>query len=454
MCQCGFKLFRKKDLGDMRIPSELVPRKDPFDLESAQGDEGTLDSTQGDESDPTVLQLTRQVWHFLIKHAPTIPEHQHWEKAKGIVRHQYALTPLAWACALTQRSIHGKTVQSSDLDWFFCNFDYAGAPLSRIIGYGCFFGRRFDLNEATLDPRWESEGIVDLVIEEYGAGYGSSGQGPRRILDVGTGSGCLLIQLLLHYPGAIGLGLDISTKALEAAMCNAQRHGVSDRAYWRPSDGLNYFCKKVFFHGLDGLDEVGEPDELGRLGEVNEILWEKHPEVCSAKSQKNLKNAHDAWGKISSNDPAVEQPNGVAPTAAVKNPDGQSIVADIGVLTHAFELGENHPATSNRQGLFDIIVSNPPYVPTAFPLPDDVKKWDPTLALDGGCDGLDAYRAWIGPMVQKLVPGGVLVLEMGWDQGDAVWDLCLGAGLVQGGIAKDLDGKNRYVWGRLKKEIV
>jgi release factor glutamine methyltransferase len=87
-------------------------------------------------------------------------------------------------------------------------------------------------------------------------------------------------------------------------------------------------------------------------------------------------------------------------------------------------------------------------------LPDDVKKWDPTLALDGGCDGLDAYRAWIGPMVQKLVPGGVLVLEMGWDQGDAVWDLCLGAGLVQGGIAKDLDGKNRYVWGRLKKEIV
>ncbi len=378
----------------------------------------------------------------MARQSPDRSLEDHWVHAKKIVQHGYGLTPLGWACALStnilstnilgaQQGMH--PVEWADFQALWALWAKAGigtVPLSRLFGYGWFCGRRFDLNEATLDPRWESEGIIALVRQyglgkpwctDSGAATGSDAMGsdamdsraggsgamgsdmtdsgagtsgamgsgvisceipdpdpdpnpdPKatftgvghrpRILDVGTGSGCLLITLLMHFKGALGWGLDYSAQALNAARLNGQRHGVAQRVQWIHSDGLSCFNTAPQPHG-------GQPDQT----------------------------------------PACPSP------------------------------------ACPMEPVFDIIVSNPPYVSCDAPLPDDVRQWDPPLALYAGKDGLDAYRAWIGPMAHHLAPAGILVVEIGWDQGQAVQTLCVEAGFRDPQIATDDDGKNRYVW--------
>lgn len=89
----------------------------------------------------------------------------------------------------------------------------AGEPLARIIGSHEFYGLNFKLNEATLIPRADTEILVDIALKFN----------PKHILDLGTGSGCLLIALLQHLPESTGTGVDISEKALEAARENSNK---------------------------------------------------------------------------------------------------------------------------------------------------------------------------------------------------------------------------------------
>lgn len=100
-----------------------------------------------------------------------------------------------------------------------------GVPLSRILGVREFWSLPFHLNEATLDPRHDSETMIEAVLDLY-----PRRDVPYRILDLGTGSGCLLIALLTEYPNASGVGVDTSVRALEAASHNAILNKVSDRA--------------------------------------------------------------------------------------------------------------------------------------------------------------------------------------------------------------------------------
>jgi release factor glutamine methyltransferase len=323
---------------------------------SNHGDSGE-EGRCGDGARLNLLGMTRLVYDFLDQRAKG-PDGDDgrgcwagdsdsglWAKAKGIVQHQYALTPLSWACSLSEHSIQGRAISVDDFAWLWHFPDVEHAPLSRLVGYGWFCGRRYDLNASTLDPRWESEGLIDIVCAQVDLKGFSGACGPR-ILDVGTGSGCLLIQLLRHYPSACGVGLDISADALLMAGKNAHRHGVAERVRWMVGD-----CAQV-----------------------------------------------------------------------LKDSEGDA---------------------------FDVIVSNPPYVPTGYVAPKNVALWDPDVALYAGVDGLDCYRSWIGLMVRRLAPFGILVLEMGYDQGDAVFHLCQHAGLSQIHILPDHDGKDRYVWGRL-----
>ena len=100
-------------------------------------------------------------------------------------------------------------------------------PVSRIVGSRGFWGREFKISPATLDPRPDTETIVSAVltlVEESGLTNKQI-----RILDIGTGSGCILISLLAELPLATGLGTDISAEALETAKLNAAQIGVSDR---------------------------------------------------------------------------------------------------------------------------------------------------------------------------------------------------------------------------------
>lgn len=112
----------------------------------------------------------------------------------------------------------------------------AREPLGRIAGEREFYGRPFALSAETLEPRADSETVIDVALELIAAERRENA--PLRIIDVGTGSGCLLITLLAELPDATGVGTDISADALATAQANASRLGVGGRAEWRRTAGL------------------------------------------------------------------------------------------------------------------------------------------------------------------------------------------------------------------------
>lgn len=214
----------------------------------------------------------------------------------------------------------------------------AGEPVARIVGTWEFWGRAFDLSPETLVPRPDTETLVETALALQ-----PGRDRPLRILDLGTGSGCILVALLGERPKAHGLGIDRSQPALAQALRNAVRNGVAERAAFVAAD----------------------------------------------------------W-------------------------------------------------TAGLTGAFDLVVSNPPYIASATiaDLATEVRDHDPAAALDGGADGLDAYRAILqglasGPV--RLAPGGALVFEVGYDQADAVARLGRGAGLGPERIVEDLAGHARVV---------
>ena len=100
-----------------------------------------------------------------------------------------------------------------------------GESVARIIGEREFYGLPFSLNAATLEPRPETELLVDLALGALPAG--------GRLLDLGTGTGCIPIALLANQPDATAVAVDLSALALEAARANAERNGVADRIDFR-----------------------------------------------------------------------------------------------------------------------------------------------------------------------------------------------------------------------------
>lgn len=212
----------------------------------------------------------------------------------------------------------------------------AREPLSRILGEREFWSLPFALNAATLDPRADSETLVAAVLAQV-----SDRRAPLRLLDLGTGTGCLLLALLSELPQAEGCGIDLSAEAVAQAAANAEGLGLAGRASFRR-------------HSWD--------DGLAALG--------------------------PAW---------------------------------------------------------DVIVSNPPYIATGdlAGLAPEVAGYDPAAALDGGADGLAAYRALIPAAAAVLQPGGLLALEIGRGQADEVEGLLLEAGLALLGRASDLAGIER-----------
>lgn len=215
-------------------------------------------------------------------------------------------------------------------------------PVARILGHKEFWGLDLRLSEATLVPRPDTETIVAAALEIVRSD--SAAMNPRRIADIGTGSGAILLALLSELPTATGFGTDISAAALETAWLNAQKLGLSERASFIQCD------------------------------------------YATALS-----------------------------------------------------------------GPFDIIVSNPPYIRSAdiAVLDRDVRDHDPRLALDGGTDGLDAYREITPQAAALLAPGGVLIFEVGHDQSAQVSALMGLAGLTLPYPPKaDLGGIYRVVMGR------
>ncbi len=111
----------------------------------------------------------------------------------------------------------------------FSSAHLAGKPLSRILQEREFYGLNFHLNDATLDPRPESELLVEQSLH-----YANKRSNPL-ILDLGTGTGCLLLSCLYHIPQAQGVGVDVSIDALTVACRNAQRYNLNERVTFQQS---------------------------------------------------------------------------------------------------------------------------------------------------------------------------------------------------------------------------
>jgi release factor glutamine methyltransferase len=106
----------------------------------------------------------------------------------------------------------------------------AREPLSHILGYREFYGRNFKVTRAVLDPRPDSETLIEAVLKS------TTHHPPLTLLDIGTGSGCLLLTLLAELPHATGVGVDISPDALAIAKENAAHLGLTDRVQWVQAD--------------------------------------------------------------------------------------------------------------------------------------------------------------------------------------------------------------------------
>ena len=215
-------------------------------------------------------------------------------------------------------------------------------PVSRILGRREFRALSLEIGATTLDPRPDTEIIVDAVV----ALAKKTAPPNLRVLDLGTGSGAILIAVLTELPGATGVGTDIDAATLRIAGRNAERAGVAQRAEFQRADWLT------------------------------------------------------------------------------------------GVT-----------------GTFDIVVSNPPYIPSGeiSALEPEVSRFDPRLALDGGQDGLAAYRTILTDAGGSLNPGGWIVFEVGNGQAEEVMALCRHYGFGDDEIPRvwaDLGGRARCVAAR------
>ncbi len=112
----------------------------------------------------------------------------------------------------------------------------AGEPVSRILGQRDFYGRAFKITPDVLDPRPDTETLINAVLEI--AKLKNWHQRPVGIVDVGTGSGAILVTLLAELPRATGVGTDVSAAALDVARHNAERHGVATRAVFVQTSAL------------------------------------------------------------------------------------------------------------------------------------------------------------------------------------------------------------------------
>ena len=210
-------------------------------------------------------------------------------------------------------------------------------PVALIVGVKEFWSLPFKVTRDTLIPRPDSETLIEAVLEHF-----PDRKRDYRILDLGTGSGCLMFALLSEFCNAFGLGVDANQGALDTAKTNAEALGLAARARF------------VWGDWTAGLDPV-------------------------------------------------------------------------------------------RDGKFDIIVSNPPYItkPDWENLEDDVRLYEPRTALVGGLDGLNPYRAVAPHLLEFLAPAGLFACEIGIGQAGEIRDILAEAGLTFLGARTDLAGIER-----------
>lgn len=142
-------------------------------------------------------------------------------------------------------------------------------PIAYLIGVKEFMGLEFNVNPSTLIPRPDSELLVESIINYFEK---KLKQQPKNILDVGTGSGCLLISLLKYFPQANGVGVDISKQACQTAQENAEKLGVSSRTSFSNSSWFDAFSDLSYFDVILSNPPYINPNDKDSLQE--DLLFE------------------------------------------------------------------------------------------------------------------------------------------------------------------------------------
>lgn len=255
---------------------------------------------------------------------------------EGIPQHEARLiiekrTGASWSSIISnpEKPIDSRALELIDDD---LRQRLKGKPLARIYGVRKFLDMDFMLSKETLEPRFDTEILIEKAL---------CGDVPTRILDIGTGSGCILLSLLNKWKNSYGIGVDISLNAVKTAQKNAKMHSLDARSGFICGNWADAFCDNSF----------------------------------------------------------------------------------------------------------DLIVSNPPYIKRDIikDLDEDVRKYDPKLALDGGTDGLDAYRSILVQIPKLLKIGGRVLFEIGYDQKTDLINLAHEYGVNVKSIACDIAGRNRVI---------
>lgn len=158
-------------------------------------------------------------------------------EARMLVKH---ISGLSDADLISNNDITLTTAQNKQLNDFIAQ-RLGGRPISKIIGYKEFYGRDFVVTNDVLDPRPDSELIIDVVLKS------KSKNSELRILDMGTGSGCLVLTLLAELQNATAIATDISPKAIDVAKKNAELFGVCERVR---------FVESNWFKSIEGEFDI------------------------------------------------------------------------------------------------------------------------------------------------------------------------------------------------------
>lgn len=254
--------------------------------------------------------------------------------------------------------LHGeKIISRTDTEKFMnaINRRLGHYPVQYITGKQEFMGLTFSVTPDVLIPRQDTEILVEEVLKELNDG--------SRILDMCTGSGCILLSLLYYSNDCEGVGVDVSDAALQVAKDNAGRLELDDT------------FDMLFIPGMQGKKHIDQ-------SKIEFI-------------ESNLFN--------------------------------------------------------DVRGTFDIIVSNPPYIKSSVipTLMEEVRDYEPMLALDGKEDGLYFYREIVKKSRDYLNGGGKLFFEIGYDQAQDVKSIMEEAGYKDVVVIQDYAHLDRVVWGRI-----
>ena len=307
-------------------------------------------------------------------------------------------------------------------------------PIQHILGWAPFLDFELHVTRDVLVPRPETEVLAQLAIQRL------AGAAAPRVLDWGTGSGCLALAIAQAVPAAEVHALDLSPDALRIARANATAYLLADRVRFHLGDGFAALQQR----SADGQVREGAANESGENAPLavppgmpadvtvrtplnGAQLDAVSVNRCPADSLSYTRGGGEGRGEEVP--PRLSSP--LSPTLSPFVPLGPR---------------EQSGARSGRAP-FDLIVTNPPYIPAAEveTLDPEVRLHDPRLALVGGDDGLDCYRRLATEGLAWLRPGGSLLAEFGDGQALALVDLFGKAGWLIEAVEKDLSGRDRIL---------